>query len=165
MKSTFSPSDIPSNVYVQTVRPSWAPTPIQPRYPRVAKNTSVSQVVAQKTNIGISSNAYDLQSQDTSKLDLGVLYSNGNRYRYIAFRAENDPNCSATIPDQVVKVVEQTDDGPIIVDQEISEGTLIKAYVGNAISVPQLPNPDIVTDTTPPPARLPVINIPCRNGK
>jgi hypothetical protein len=165
MKSTFSNADIPSDVYVQTVRASWAPTPIQPRYARAGRNTAASQIVAQKTNIGVSSNAYDLKSQDASKLDLGLLYSNGARYRYIAFRAENDPNCSAIIPDQVVKVVEQTDDGPIIVDQEVSEGVLVKAYVGNAIVVPFLPNPDIVTDTTPPPARLPVINIPCRNGK
>jgi hypothetical protein len=165
MKSTFSDAKIPSKTYVQTVTASSAPSPIQPRYSRAPKNTSVSQIVARKTNVGISSNAYDLKSGDFSKLDLGALYSNGARYRYIAFRAETDPNCSAIIPDQVVKVVEQTDAGPIITDQVVSGGVLVKAYVGNAIVIPFLPNPDIVTNTAPPPSKVPVINIPCKNGK
>lgn len=117
----------------------------------------VSEFVAQKTAVGISSTAFDVAlspGMPDSNVDLGLLYSNGYRYQYIDFKA-GTTGCSTELPDRVVTVQIQTDSGPIYVDQVLSGYTLIEAYVGNSIVVPQLPNGNIITDTTRPPSKLP----------
>jgi hypothetical protein len=116
----------------------------------------VSKFVAAKISVGISSTAYDVTvTPDVpANVDLGLLYSNGYRYQYIDFKA-GTTGCSTEVPDRVVTVQVQTDSGPIYVDETISGYTLVEAYVGNRITVPQLPNSDIVTNTARPPSKLP----------
>jgi hypothetical protein len=117
----------------------------------------VSEFVAEKTAVGISSTAFDVAlspGMPDSNVNLGLLYSNGYRYQYIDFKA-GTTGCSTEVPDKVVTVQVQTDSGPIYVDQVLSGYTLIEAYVGNRIAIPQLPNGDVVTDTTRPPSKLP----------
>jgi len=114
----------------------------------------VSQFVAGITAVGVSSTAYDATVIPDSNIDLGFLYSNGIRYQYIDFKA-GTTGCSTEVPDRVVKVQIQTDQGPILVDETLSGFTLIKAYVGNRIVVPPQSNPNVVTNTAPPPSKLP----------
>jgi hypothetical protein len=117
---------------------------------------SASEYIARKTAVGVTSNAYDVAlspGMPDSNVDLGLLYSNGYRYQYIKYKATT-AGCSEEVPDKIITVQEQTDAGIIYYDQSISGYTLVKAYVGNSIVVPQQPNPNISTVATRPPSKL-----------
>ena len=140
-------------------------TSIIPRISSVAPPSEVlpaSQYISGKTAVGISSTAYDvaITPDISANVDLGLLYSNGYRYQYINFKA-GTTGCSMQLPDRVVTVQVQTDAGPIYVDETISGYTLIDAYVGNRIAVPQLPNSNVVTIKAPIPSKLEPLKTSC----
>jgi hypothetical protein len=123
---------------------------------RRPKVLSASEYTASKTAVGVTSNAYDVAlspGMPDSNVDLGLLYSNGYRYQYIKYKATT-AGCSEEIPDKIITVQEQTDAGLIVYDQTVSGYTLVKAYVGNSIVVPQQPNPNVVTIGFTPPSKV-----------
>jgi hypothetical protein len=106
------------------------------------------------SSVGVSSNAYDVVTDSAeSNVDLGLLYSNGHRYQYLDFKA-NTAECSTQVPSKVSTVQVQTESGPIYVEEVISGYTLVKAYVGNSVAVPQRPNANITIITNRPPSKV-----------
>jgi hypothetical protein len=131
-------------------------TPIPAAYTAPQLVPPASKVIANKRVVGVSSTAYDVAISPEipdPNVELGLLYSNGYRYQYADFKA-GTTGCSTEVPDRVVTVQVQTDSGIIYVDETISGYTLVKAYVGNNIVVPQLPNANVVINTAPPPSKL-----------
>jgi len=104
------------------------------------KNVDASRVTSIKTNCGLNSTLQDTVDEFDPSVDLGLMYSNGSRYRYLDYKSTT-PECSITIPDEVIQVQEVTDDGITYVDAEIGATVIITAYVGSPV-VPQLPNPN-----------------------
>jgi hypothetical protein len=122
---------------------------IPPRAPRIARGSQIltaSEATAKRRNVGVSNNAFDLLNFPDSTLDLGVLSSNGFRYNYLAFNADVNPNCFFIESNRSIAVVDQTNAGNFIIDQEIVGGKIIKAYVGNPV-VP-LPRSNNTISTT-----------------
>ena len=159
----FSNSSLRRTQYiVQGIRPvtgsqtSIIP-PISPAQAPADEVPPVSEFVAAKTAVGISSTAFDVAlspDMPQSKVDLGLLYSNGYRYKYIDFKA-GTIECSTEVPDTVVTVEIKTDNGSIFVEEYLSGYTLVKAYVANNIVIPQLPNPNVISTRLPIPSKLP----------
>ena len=116
-------------------------TAIPASAPRASSNVDASRITRTKTSVGVSSTIYSLVTYPDTNVDLGVVYSNGFRYQYLDFLA-NTPACTEVIPYTVVTVQEQTDAGPIYVDQLISGYVLVTAYVGSPV-VPPLPKEDV----------------------
>jgi hypothetical protein len=132
--------------------------PISSAYSGQRKVMFASDYIAAKTAVGVSSTAYDValaSGMPDPNVDLGLLYSNGYRYQYINFKA-GTTGCSVEVPDKIITVSEQTDSGTIYYDQSVSGYTLIKAYVGNNIVIPQNPNPNVPTIAFPPPSKVEV---------
>lgn len=127
--------------------------------PRASVNVDASRITRNKVGVGVSSNVYDIANYPDTKVDLGVLYSNGFRYMYLDFLATT-PACSEEIPDTVVTVQEQTDDGPIYTEQVISGYTLVTAYVGSPV-VPPLPVEDVRSCIPRPPLKVQPQNTSC----
>lgn len=153
----FSNSKLSSTRHIVRGITGGAVTPIPASATPRRTVSSASDYTAAKSAIGVSSTAYDVAldpGMPDSNVDLGLLYSNGYRYKYINFRA-GTTGCSVELPDKVVTIEVPTDAGPIYVDQTISGYRLITAYVGNNIVVPQQPNPNIPTNATPAPSKLP----------
>ena len=121
--------------------------PISSILPPPGEVPPVSEFVAAKTAVGVSSTAFDVAlspEMPEPNVDLGVIYSNGYRYKYIDFRA-GTTGCSTEVPDTVITVEIKTDQGTIFVDEYLPGYTLVRAYVGNNIVVPQLPAPNNTT--------------------
>lgn len=116
-------------------------TAIPASAPRASVNVDASRITRTKTSVGVSSTIYSIVSYPDTDVELGVVYSNGFRYQYLDFLA-NTPACTEVIPDTVVTVQEQTDAGPIYVEQLISGYILVTAYVGSPV-VPPLPVEDV----------------------
>jgi hypothetical protein len=136
MNSSFSPARLSSKQYSVNVVASAAPTPISPAFPRKTAQVPASENTRMRTNIGISSNVFDSRLGTQADIDLGLMYSNGVRYQYLNFKA-GTTGCSAIIPDSVIDVVDQTINGPVYTQETLSGGTLIYAYIGNAVVPPQ----------------------------
>jgi len=128
---------------------------------RPPKPLDYSQYVAQRRNVGASSNVYDLVNGPPSKLDLAVIYSNGYRYQYLAFKATSFVPAGATGGCGIVTDYE-TELRPIIDGDGVDTGQtelvtenpryLTFAYNGNAV-VPQGPPNNTPTNSRPPPAK------------
>ena len=100
-----------------------------------------SVFTAEKTHIGTSSNSFDLQfSTDMqSKIDLGLMYSNGRRYQYINFKA-GTTGCTEIVPSETIIL---RDINGNTYAKNLGEQTIIKAYVGNSLAIFPLPNQDV----------------------
>lgn len=125
---------------------------IPARAPRATTNVDASRITRTKTSIGVSSTLYSLVNYPDTDVDLGVVYSNGFRYQYLDFLATTS-TCSEVIPDTIVTVQEQTDDGPIYVDELISGRIIVTAFVGTPV-VPPLPKEDINLCIQQPPSKV-----------
>jgi len=128
-------------------------------------NVDASEITSFKTNVGVSCNVYDVQETKQGQLDpevdLGIIYSNGFRYQYLAFKANNGL-CDITFNDTVIPVTEQTEAGIITYDVFYPGYTITAAYNGNDV-VPPLPPNNTPTNTNPPPSKVPFVpsNINC----
>jgi hypothetical protein len=68
-------------------------TPIAPARPKATAPVAASQFVKAKSNVGVSSNVYDVvfaTDLPDPDIDLGVLYSNGTRSGYDISRYRTD---------------------------------------------------------------------------
>lgn len=134
--------------------------PIAPSRPRAGPVVSASDFTASIRNVGVSSNAYDVSIGNSGSLpdpnvQLGVLYSNGYRYDYLAFKGTEAGGCQIVEPVTTV-AVEVPDDagGTTFVDVTVDSNILITSYVGNAV-FPQLPPSNIPTNNIPIPGKVP----------
>ena len=158
----FSNSKLSSTQYVVTgITPvtgssTAVVSPISPATLPAGETLFSSQYISGKSSVGVSSSAYDVAlspGAPDSNLDLGLLYSNGYRYQYANYKI-GATGGSVEMPTNVVTVQVQTESGPVYVDQVVSSYTLIQAYVGNNVAVPQQPNPNIVAIANPAPSKL-----------
>lgn len=134
-------------------------TPISVAAPRATSNVDVSRITRTKTNCGVTSTIDSLVSYPDTSVELGIIYSNGFRYQYLDFLATT-PACSKLIPDTIVTVQEQTDAGPVYVDEVISGYVLVTAYVGSPV-VPPLPKEDVGGCVPPPALKVQPQNTTC----
>jgi hypothetical protein len=138
-------------------------TSIIPRIPahatRAFPNIDASRITRTKASIGVSSTLHSLVNYPDTDVELGVVYSNGFRYQYLDFLATTS-TCTQVIPDTVVTVQEQTDDGPIYVDELISGRIIVTAFVGEPV-VPPLPKDDIRLCIQQPPLKVKPSNNAC----
>lgn len=129
---------------------------------KLPKALDYSQYIARKRTVGISSNVFDLQNTPNSKLDLAYIYSNGYRYQYLAFKAEQAgqgltgvTSCGSTTDfGTVIQLVFDQDGLPTGETVEIERDPTVVtfAYVGNAV-VPQAPPNNIPTNGLFPPSK------------
>jgi hypothetical protein len=131
-------------------------TPISTKYTVAHPIPPASRLTSTKVGCGINLTASDLLTSPgipDPDVDTGLLYSNGYRYQYINFRADTD--CFFVEPERTVTVQVQTDEGLIYIEETIAATTVVTAYVGNGLVVPQRPSPNVVTNSAPPPSKLP----------
>lgn len=140
-----------------------SPTSIIPRIPahaiRSFPNIDASRITRVKTAVGVSSTLHSLVNYPDTDVDLGVVYSNGFRYQYLDFLATTSA-CTLVIPDSIVTVQEQTDDGPIYVDELISGRIIVTAFIGAPV-VPPLPKEDVRLCIQQPPLKVDPLNNTC----
>jgi len=153
---------------VRNIKPiSASSAPIQPisaRSPPPAQSVDASKYTSYLSSVGVSSIAYDvINGPDEPNVDLGLLYSNGYRYKYLEFKA-GTTECSEIFPATTVIVYDYVPGETYLQANEVTLGetVVITAYTGNAV-VPALPNPNIDTRTIPMPSKLPIVpgNINC----
>jgi hypothetical protein len=129
------------------------------------RNIDASEFTANKSNIGVSCNAFDVlatqEGQPDPDVDLAVVYSNGYRYQYLAFRANNGI-CDITFPDTSQTVFDPTPTGGVTYDIFYPGYTITAAYNGNTV-VPPLPTNNTPTNANPAPSKVPFVpsNINC----
>jgi hypothetical protein len=134
--------------------------PIAPSRPRLGPVVTASDYTARIRNVGVSSNAFDVIVGNSGglpdpKVQLGVLYSNGYRYDYLAFKGTEVGGCQIIEPTTTVSVeVPDDDGGTTFEDVTVDSNVLITAYVGNAV-YPQLPPNNIPTNSIPTPGKVP----------
>jgi hypothetical protein len=165
----FSTADLNKKRYlvrnIQPIIASSAPIkPIAASSPPPVKNVDASKYTSYLSSIGVSSIAYDvINGPDEPNVDLGLLYSNGYRYKYLEFQA-GTTTCSVVFPATTVTVYDYVPGGTALEGSEVTlqETVVITAYNGNAV-VPPLPNPNVDTSTIPVPSKLPIVpgNINC----
>jgi hypothetical protein len=168
----FSTTNIPRTRYVvkgiqRVIGSTNAVIPvIAPAHAPAHTNVNASEVTANKTNIGVSSTIYDVavatqEGQPDPDADLALVYSNGYRYQYLAFKANNGV-CDITFQDTTQTIVDPTPTGGITYDVFLPSYTITAAYNGNTV-VPPLPTNNTPTNTNPPPSKVPFVpsNINC----
>jgi len=107
----------------------------------VAKdNIDASEHTADIVEVGVSMNEFDYEYKPDQNLDLGIQFSNGNRYQYLAFKATPAGGCQIVTPATtvLVPIPDGTEDGVTYVEQAFGETIVVTAYVGNAV-IPALP--------------------------
>jgi hypothetical protein len=129
-------------------------TPISASSKPAHKNVDSSRVTRLKTVCGVSRTLQDTVGTSASDVDLGLMYSNGNRYQYLDYKS-NTPECSIFVPNEIVQIQEKTDDGLTYVNRNIGDSIIITAYVGSPV-VPQLVPPNNTTCTPPRALKVPV---------
>ncbi len=135
--------------------------PIPPARPRPGPVVSSSDYTARIRNVGVSSNAFDVIAGNSGGLpdpdvQLGILYSNGYRYDYLAFKGTEVGGCQVVVPVKTVSV-QVTDDetgATSLQDVTVDSSVIITAYVGNAV-YPQLPPNNTPTNSVPMPGKVP----------
>lgn len=130
-------------------------TPISASSTPAHNNVDSSRVTRLKTVCGVSRTLQDTVGAYDPDVDLGLMYSNGNRYQYLDYKSTT-PECSIIVPDDIVQVQQVTDNGITYVDTDFGTSVLITAYIGSSV-VPQLPSLNIVTCTPPVTLKVPVI--------
>jgi hypothetical protein len=134
--------------------------PIPPSRPRLGPVVTASEFTARIRNVGISSNAYDITTgiaigEPDPNVNLGILYSNGYRYQYLAFKGTSVGKCQVIVPVKTVSVQVPDDaGGTTLQDVTVDSSVIITAYVGNAV-YPQLPPNNTPTNSFPIPGKVP----------
>jgi len=157
--SRFSITDLNRKRYIKsgvTAVPGGGKiTPIPSASPSPKPNVDYSRFVGDKSNVGVSSNVYDIINGDFAEVDLGIVYSNGYRYRYLEFKGTEAGGCQIILPAVTVIQQEVDDNGATYLEEvTLSSETIITAYNGNAV-VPQLPAPNTTSCISPIPGKVP----------
>ena len=124
------------------------PSPISTSYASPIKPKFASEITSIRSDVGLSSNAFDTVQGTPSTINLGFVYSNGFRYRYLRLRSTGlipgSESCSFVTPDSVVRRIVNTNTGPVLEDVKVGGTVLTGAYIGNAV-VPPLASPNTIT--------------------
>lgn len=165
----FSTADLNKKRYlVRNIKPIIASAvpiaPISATLPAISQTVDSSKYTSYLSSIGVSSIVYDvIKGPDEPNIDLGLLYSNGYRYKYLEFQAAG-PTCARIVPATTITVYDYVDGGTTLQREEVTleQTVIISAYNGNAV-VPQVRNPNVDTSTTPVASKLPFVpgNINC----
>ena len=160
--NVFSLAKLKASQYNPDVQPTTFLNPIPLRIAPLRARSNVvsaSQRTAALRNIGVSNTTFDVSMLTDPNADLAVVYSNGFRLQYLAFKATGVLNAGCLIrnPDSTQAVTVVNPDNTVeVINVDIPGTEVITSYSGNAV-VPPLPNLNVPTNNTPLLSKVPVV--------